>query len=65
MTNKTTISKEEALAMFNSPTELAQALKITQSAVSQWSAGKPIPEAQALKIRYQLKPELFTEGAMT
>ncbi len=59
MDNIIEILKEDAVAMFGSQAELARALDIKRSAVSQWQDGKPIPEKQALKIRYQLRPESF------
>jgi len=56
------IRKEEAVQMFGTQAELARALGIKKSAVSQWSDG-PIPEKQAMKIRFMLKPELFEKSA--
>lgn len=53
------ISKEQAVALFGSQAKLAKALGIFPAAVSQWKDGKPIPQKQALKIRYVLKPEAF------
>lgn len=53
------ITKAEALAAYDGDTlALANALGISRSAVYQWADG-PIPEAQALKLRYVLKPEVF------
>jgi len=52
------ISKEEAIALFGSRTALADALGITIQAVGQWD-DDAIPEKQAMKIRYVLKPEAF------
>lgn len=56
------ITKNEAVEMFGSKADLARALGIAKSAVSQWSDG-PIPEKQAMKIRFMLKPELFEKSA--
>jgi plasmid maintenance system antidote protein VapI len=54
------ILKEEALAAYGDVgTELAKALGITPSAVYQWEDGKPIPNEQALKLRFVLKPTFF------
>jgi len=53
------IIKEKAVSLFGSQAELARALDISLAAVSQWAAGEPIPEKQALKIRYVLKPDEF------
>lgn len=51
--------KEDAIALFGSKSNLARALGIYRQAVSQWRDGHPIPQVQAMKIRYQLKPEQF------
>lgn len=56
------ITKKEAVRMFGSQAELARALGIERSAVSQWKDG-PIPEKQAMKIRFILKPRLFEKTA--
>jgi DNA-binding transcriptional regulator YdaS (Cro superfamily) len=56
------ITKQQAVEMFGSQAKLARALGIAKSAVSQWADG-PIPELQALKIRFLLKPELFERVA--
>jgi DNA-binding transcriptional regulator YiaG len=53
------ITKEQAVGMFLTQSALARALGITRQAVSLWPDGEFIPEVQALKIRYQLRPELF------
>lgn len=59
-----TITKEHALAAYgNVGSDLAKALGITPSAVYQWKDGEPIPNEQALKLRYVLKPELFGDPA--
>ena len=44
------LSKKEAIALFSSAKELAKALGISKSAVSQWSDG-PIPDNHDLRIR--------------
>jgi hypothetical protein len=54
----TVITKKDAIGMFRNKNRLAKALGITRQAVEKWPDG-PIPEKQALKIRYQLRPELF------
>jgi DNA-binding transcriptional regulator YdaS (Cro superfamily) len=58
------LSKQEAIALFTSAKELALALGISKSAVSQWREG-PIPDKHDLRIRYELRPEHFraAEGA--
>jgi transcriptional regulator with XRE-family HTH domain len=52
------LSKHEAIALFSSAKELAKALGISKSAVSQWPEG-PIPDNHDLRIRYELKSEHF------
>lgn len=57
------ITKEEALAAYGGDTlALAEALGITRSAIYQWPEG-PIPQTQALKLRYVLKPDVFGSQA--
>lgn len=56
------ITKAEALSLYSTATELADALGIGKSAVSMWPDG-PIPEAHDLKLRYELKPEAFAKKA--
>jgi predicted transcriptional regulator len=53
------ITKDQAVGMFLSVAKLAEALGITRQAIYLWPDGKNIPERYALKIRYQLRPELF------
>lgn len=53
------ITKEKAVKMFGSQAALARALKISRASVCVWPTGKPIPELQAMKIRFILKPECF------
>jgi hypothetical protein len=54
------ILKEEALAAYGGRgSDLAKALGITPSAVYQWEPGEPIPNEQALKLRFVLRPDLF------
>ena len=55
------LSKKEAIALFSSAKELATALGISKSAVSQWPDG-PIPDNHDLRIRYELRPEHFRLG---
>ncbi len=50
------MNKHAAVAYFGNTVKLADALSITQAAVSQW--GTVIPEKQALKL------ERLTEGAL-
>jgi DNA-binding transcriptional regulator YdaS (Cro superfamily) len=61
--NQKPITKEQAVEIFGSQAELARALGIERSAVCQWKDGAPIPEKQELRIRYELRPELFNGSA--
>ena len=53
------IIKEQAVEAFGSATKLAEALGITDGAVSQWKPGEPIPQAQALRLKYVIAPRKF------
>jgi len=53
------ISKQDAIALFGSGSALARALGISPAAVSLWPDDKPIPEKQALRLRYEIKPDAF------
>jgi DNA-binding transcriptional regulator YiaG len=48
----------DALQYFKTKTALADALGITKQAVSNWADDEPIPEAQALKLKYEIIPNL-------
>lgn len=56
---KVEITKERAVSAFGSQTKLAEALGISKAAVSKWPPGEPIPQKQALRLYYQIKPEAF------
>tara|TARA_R110000744_G_C19231495_1_gene548229 strand:+ start:720 stop:908 length:189 start_codon:yes stop_codon:yes gene_type:complete len=57
-----TVTKSQAVGLYGTQTELAKALRITKSAVSQWKEDSPIPENQALKLIYILRPNDFADG---
>jgi predicted transcriptional regulator len=59
------ITKEEAVGMFRTVAQLADALGCSRQAVYLWPKGQNIPEKWALKIRYQLRPELFDKPKKT
>jgi DNA-binding transcriptional regulator YiaG len=48
----------DALQYFKTKTALADALGITKQAVSNWADDELIPEAQALKLKYEIIPNL-------
>ncbi|MFC3816534.1 Cro/CI family transcriptional regulator [Lysobacter sp. GCM10012299] len=52
------VIKEDAVAAYGSVKALAQALRISGQAISQWQPGEPIPEKQALKLA-MLRPDIF------
>ena len=45
--------------------KLAEALQITKQAVSSWDEDGFIPEAQELKLRYEILPGVFCNRAVT
>ena len=49
----------DAVAAYGSQQLLADALGISRSAVAMWSREKPIPREHALRLRYELKPDVF------
>ena len=54
------ITKEQAIALFGSRKALQATLGLkSHAAIVMWPDGEPIPDAHALRIRYQLKPEAF------
>jgi hypothetical protein len=57
------ILKEQAIAAYGTGVKLADALGITPSAVYQWDDGEPIPNEHTLRLRYELKPEIFGDAA--
>ncbi len=57
--SSTPISKQDALAAYGgNGAALAKALGISRQAVHKAADG-PLPELWQLKLRYQLKPEIF------
>ncbi|GLQ96441.1 hypothetical protein GCM10007863_08590 [Dyella mobilis] len=53
------IYKHEAVAAYGSQQALADALGISRTAVTMWPGEEPIPEVHELKLRYELKPQIF------
>ena len=51
------MKKTDAIKLFNSAANLARALGVSESAVSQWA--EDVPEKHELRIRYELKPDYF------
>jgi hypothetical protein len=62
MANDTQITRKQAVAAFGSVSALSKALGISRAAVYLWPENDPIPELQALRLRYELKPEVFGPG---
>jgi len=54
-----TITRKQAVAAFGSVVALAKALGISRTAVYLWPENDPIPELQALRLRYELCPDVF------
>lgn len=53
------IYKRDVLAIYGTQQAAADALGIKRGAVAMWSNERPIPERHALKLRYELRPDLF------
>lgn len=53
----------DAVAAYGSQQLLADALGISRSAVAMWNRDKPIPTEHALRLRYELKPDVFGKPA--
>ncbi|WP_299076446.1 Cro/CI family transcriptional regulator [uncultured Paraglaciecola sp.] len=56
-TMKTPLTKEQAVSLYGSQTNLANELGVTKALVSIWPNGEPIPERYDLRIRFVLKPK--------
>lgn len=64
MKENLTILKTEALDAYDgNAAALARALGVTRQLVSGWADG-PIGEVHALKLRFVLKPEIFSKPSM-
>lgn len=53
------ISKQDAITAYRTQQALADALGISRTAVTMWRDDEPIPEKHALKLRYELRPDVF------
>ena len=53
------IFKRDAVDAYGTQKALADALGISRTAVAMWSDEKPIPKEHSLRLRYELKPDLF------
>lgn len=57
------ITRQQAINLFGSAVALAEALGYTsRHAIYMWPKTGHIPEGAYLKIRYQLKPEAFSDA---
>ncbi len=52
------MTKREALKYFKTSVALANALGISKQSVSQWPLDEDIPEMRALKLKYEIIPNL-------
>jgi hypothetical protein len=57
------VSKKKAVSIYGSQYQLAIALGITRQAISKWPDDKPIPDLQAMRLRYELAPEHFKKNS--
>lgn len=62
MANETAITRKQAAEALGGVPALAKALGISRSAVYQWPEDDPIPELQALRLRYELLPSVFGDS---
>lgn len=53
------IQKKQAIAAYGTQQALADALGISRTAVTMWSEDRPIPNEHALRLRYELRPDIF------
>jgi hypothetical protein len=56
------IYKREAVAAYGTQQALADALGIGRTAVTMWQDDLPIPKEHELRLRYELRPDLFGES---
>ena len=62
MTSETIPSKRELIEKYGlHQAEIARLRKTTRSAVAQWDMEAPIPERRWLILRYQSRPDLFSQ----
>lgn len=54
-----TILKEQAVSAYGTQQALADALGIGRTAVTMWRDGKAIPREHELRLRYELRPDIF------
>ena len=57
------IYKRDVLSVFGTQQAVADALGIGRTAVTNWPDDKPIPERHALRLRYELRPDIFGPAA--
>lgn len=53
------IRKSDVLRIFGTHKAAAEALGIKRTAVTMWADDKPIPLQHALRLRYEICPEIF------
>lgn len=53
------IYKKDAIAPYGTQQALADALGIGRTAVTMWADDKPIPKEHELRLRYELRPDVF------
>jgi len=59
MPNETVITRRRAVEVYGGVSKLAEALGISRAAIYLWPEDDPIPELQALKLKYELRPDVF------
>ena len=53
------ITTNTLLKYFKNRSEIARCLGITTQAVHQWPLDGPIPEMQEMRLKYELRPDIF------
>ena len=52
------MTKREALKYFKTQVELAKSLGISKQSVNQWPMDDEMPELRALKLKYEIIPQI-------
>lgn len=55
------VTKAKLLKYFDTQADIARCLSITRQAVCRWPDDAPIPREQELRLRYELRPDIFSD----
>lgn len=56
------MTKREALKYFKTQVDIAKALGISKQSVAQWPMDDEIPELRALKLKYEIIPNIMKQA---